>query len=303
MACFHPVSAFQRTDGQVVFVERGDIARELSLPCGRCIGCRLVRARSWAIRNVHESRMHRESMFLTLTYDPKKYHVASLDYSHIQRFLRDIRKVRKVRFFCCGEYGDGDWKSPRFVSLEGELRGHPHFHVLLYGARFNDGKKIGEDLYRSAALERLWKYGNSSFGAVTFQSAGYVSRYATKKITGDMARDYYKRVDVRTGEVHEVVPEFGRMSLKPGIGYPWFVKFWRDVYAARDGVVVDGKTLPAPRFYDRKLAELDGSVATDKEYERYINSEKFKDDCTPERLLVREEVALARQKFNERNKL
>lgn len=287
MACFHPLAAYQLDGGEVVFSERGKVRRELSLPCGRCVGCRLVRSRSWAIRCVHESQCHSVNSFVTLTYDDSHFD-PSLNYRDFQLFLKRLRKVRKgLRFFCCGEYGD--------------LNLRPHFHALLFGVGFSDGKKIGDQLYRSPELERLWPHGMSSFGDVTFQSAGYVARYCVKKVNGPLADEHYKRVNLSTGEVVDVAPEFGRMSLKPGIGYPWFQKFWKDVYVARDACVVDGKILPAPRYYDKLLEVTDVGLSTEKEYDRYINSDKFKDDCTPDRLSVREVVAMARLNTLQRN--
>lgn len=288
MACFHPLVAYQLDTGDIVFSERGKVSRELQLPCGRCVGCRMKRARDWAIRCVHESQCWNSNVFVTLTYDESKYD-PSLNYRDFQLFMRRLRKSRpleRIRFFCCGEYGD--------INLR------PHFHALLFNCSFRDPSKIGESLFRSPELERLWPAGMSSFGDVTFQSAGYVARYSMKKRTGDAAVEHYKRVHLETGEIVSVRPEFGRMSLKPGIGFPWFQKFWTDVYSARDGVVMSGKTLPAPVYYDKMLEKFQLSVATEKEFDRYINSEKFKDDCTPERLGVREICAKARLDINKR---
>lgn len=290
MACFKPLRAWQSADGLVLFTEGKNIVRELQLPCGRCIGCRLKRSRSWAIRCVHESQMHDSNSFITLTYDDDNFN-PSLIYRDFQLFMKRLRKANdgKVRFFCCGEYGDETKR--------------PHFHALLFGVDFVRSERIGKDLYRSVDLEALWPFGMSSFGAVTFQSAGYVARYCTKKVTGPRAQRAYERVDFDTGEVIDVAPEFGRMSLKPGIGYPWFEKYWKDVFLARDGVVMQGKTLPVPQYYDKLLERMDLKLKNDKEYDRYIKSKEFEEDCTTERLGVREIVAEARLKFNKRKVL
>lgn len=285
------MSAWQTDSGEIVFAERGNIRRSLSLPCGRCIGCRLKRAREWSIRCVHESQMHEHSAFVTLTYDEAHYQ-PSLDYVDFQLFMKRARKaLGPLRFFACGEYG------------EKTLR--PHFHALLFGARFEDAKVIRRSqagtLFRSDRLSRLWGKGHASFGSVTPQSAAYCARYTLKKVSGPLAAQHYSRCDIRTGEVLRVQPEFARMSLKPAIGAPWFERYWREVYQARDGVLVHGKKNTPPRFYDVLLARTDPDLRESKDFDRYIRSEAYLADCTPDRLAVREIVETARSALNSRS--
>ena len=122
-----------------------------------------------------------------------------------------------------------------------------------------------------------------------------------KKVTGEAAKKHYERMDRRTGEIVEVAPEFSRMSLKPGIGYEWFRRYWREVYEARDGIVVrGGKVLPPPRYYDKLLAEMNDDLSEYKKKERYENSKRFVEDTRPDRLLVRESIA--QQKFDRKRK-
>ncbi|WNK14608.1 MAG: replication initiator protein [Microvirus sp.] len=272
------------------FTERGKIAGQLKLPCGRCIGCRVKRAQSWAIRCMHESQMHSKSSFVTLTYDDEHYS-PSLEYHDFQLFVKRMRRENsnRLRFFACGEYG--------------EDKSRPHFHALLFGVHFPNGKEVGESLYASEALTRIWGKGMASFGAVTFASAGYTARYAIKKRTGPMAEDYYKRLDLSTGEIVSVRPEFGQMSRRPGVGRPWFDRFYHDIYGARDGVVLNGRTYAPPRYYDILLDNIRPDLSSDKEYDRYINSERFREDGTPERLAVREIVAKAKIQFFSKDKL
>lgn len=295
MACFHPLQAWQLEGGEIVFAERGRVRRALMLPCGRCIGCRLVKSRAWAIRCMHENQMHPVSSFVTLTYqgeiDP------SLRYIDFQRFMYRLRKrLGPTRFFMCGEYGDQGLR--------------PHFHALLFGRTFANAEPCGDRIFRSPVLESLWPHGFSSFGSVTYDSASYCARYTTKKISGPAAEAHYTRLDYRTGELVRVVPEFGHMSLKPGIGYSWFQKYWKEVYLARDGVVrKGGQVVPPPRFYDEKLKELaaaDASAAdcvNRVEFDRYVRAGKFVDDTSPARLAVREQCALAKERFLKRGKL
>lgn len=295
MACFHPLEAlFAGGSVQVV----GSVARArlqylegretFQIPCGKCVGCRASKARSWAIRCMHESKCHDFNCFVTLTFDEANCPLG-LDYKLFQRFMYRVRKkFGPVRFFACGEYGD--------------LNRRPHFHALLFGLTFTDGIPCGENIMSSAVLSKLWPHGFSSFGDVTFQSAGYVARYAAKKVNGPIADIYYTRLDVSTGELISVEPEFGHMSLKPGIGYNWFAKYWREVFVSRDGVVMPGgKLVPPPSYYMRKLEEFDGDLSEEVKYNRYINSQKFVEDCSPERLLSREICAKAREAFRRRD--
>lgn len=200
----------------------------------------------------------------------------------------------KVRFFFAGEYGDESWR--------------PHYHGILFGVDFPDRvpwKKTpnGDQLWTSSILEKLWGFGFTSIGMVTYQSAGYVARYCMKKVTGDQARSHYERVDPQSGEVSSLEPEFALMSLKPGIGARWFERFSTDVYPS-DFVVMDGgpKGKP-PRYYERLKKRTDalGLRAVKEERERRARDPKIRYEGTERRLAVREEVTKAKLSLKKRN--
>lgn len=297
MPCYFPLRAYQCADGTITFAERrSDIVREIQLPCGKCIGCKLERSRQWAIRCMHEAALYTpENAFITLTYsDENLPYRNQLVYRDFQLFMKRLRKNlnKPLRFYMCGEYG-------------GEF-GRPHFHALIFGEGFYADRKYwskgskGAPLYRSARLESTWGLGFASLGNVTFQSAAYIARYCTKKITGFPAQEHYTRADA--DGVYQLVPEFNRMSLKPGIGFGWYQKFKSDVYP-HDYVVVDGIKMKPPRYYDKLYAketiEHNGirvllSRIDDIEYQRYVMSQERKDDNIPERLEVKAAVAYAR---------
>lgn len=292
MPCYSPIDAWRLVSGTVVFVERGDIHHALKLACGQCIGCRLERSRAWAVRCMHEAQMHEHSCFVTLTYDSD--HLPShnsLSYADFQAFMRRLRKrLGKCRFYMCGEYGERNWR--------------PHFHACLFGVRFPDRVFLkslpsGSRIYRSAILESLWSFGYSSIGDVTFESAAYIARYVCKKVTGDAARVHYARVDVETGEVYALTPEFTRMSLKPGIGRLWFDKYLRDVFP-HDRVIVRGKAVKPPKYYKQLLKLRDGFASDDIDFARVQRADKFVDDVTEARLADRERVARAGLTFKKR---
>lgn len=296
MPCYHPISGYysatRNANGKrsVVFSRSGALVdRPVTIPCGRCIGCRLERSRQWAVRCVHESSLHADNCFITLTYDNSNLPSdGSLDISHFQKFMKRLRKRlgkagKRVRFFHCGEYG--------------ETFGRPHYHACLFGYDFPDKELYKEvngcKLYTSKILQELWPFGFSTIGDVTFESAAYVARYVMKKVTGPMAEDHYSRVDLDTGEVFSISPEYVTMSRRPGIGAGWLDKFEGDVYPS-DFLVLRGVKMRPPRFYDNRY-ELVDPVALDKlKAKRCREGKKFVDNSTPERLHVREVVQRAR---------
>lgn len=240
---------------------RGDVVGALQLRCGQCIACRLEKSRQWAVRCMHEASLYRASSFVTLTYDDEHLESLSLNYRDFQLFnKRARRKLGPFRFFMCGEYGEKGWR--------------PHFHTAMFGVHFGDRypwrkSPSGHPLYRSQTLEALWPNGGCEIGDVTFESAAYIARYVTKKVTGDAAQEHYCRVDDRTGEIVQLEPEFTQMSRRPGIGRPWFDRYKTEVFP-RDSVVVRGKIVRPPRFYSEILKATDEAMYEEVWAERQI---------------------------------
>lgn len=301
MACFSPLDAVQLVSGEIFFSanKRGSprpdrgIRRELQLPCGQCVGCRLERSRQWAIRCLHESQMHERNCWVTLTYSDEKLPAdGGLYYHHFQNFMKFVRKeYGPVRFYMCGEYG------------EQYLR--PHYHACLFGLDFPDRvfhklSGSGERLYISDSLVRLWPHGHSYLGEVTFESAAYIARYVMKKVNGPLAERVYTRVDGDTGEIFQVPPEFTRMSLKPGIGAKWLEKYQSDVYP-HDQVYINGQWVRPPRYYDNLLKDLDYDTFEFLELGRVKRARAVACDNTAARLKVRELVTRSRLKLKHRS--
>jgi len=260
--CTCPLPA-RRVGGQIEFLGRSDKNRffnnssaTLQIPCGQCVECRLKRSREWAIRCVHEASLHRDNCFLTLTFEDDSKSV-SLDYSYFQKFMKRLRRKfpkDKISFFCCGEYGETNPKTR--IKDGGKYRAH--FHAILFNFNFPDRVPVRlldrSDLFRSAILDDLWRWGHCSIGAVTFESAAYVARYAMKKVTGDLAKSVYT-VITEDGEMIERTPEFLVMSKRPAIGKMWFEKFGKHVYS-RDAVIARGVEMQPPRYYDKLLPDV-----------------------------------------------
>lgn len=249
MSCFTPLEAWRYFDASSqsykLTFKRGKAdlpgCQRLLIPCGQCMGCRIERSRQWAIRCVHEAQLHRDNCFITLTYSPECLPAnGSLVKKHFQDFMKRLRKrfegKEKIRFFACGEYGS---KLSR-----------PHYHAILFNMDFPDKELFsvvnGNRVYRSATLERLWPFGFSTIGNVSFESCAYVARYCTKKITGKKAKEHYC----------DRIPEFTLMSRRPGIAAEWLDEYSKDVYP-HDFVVHNGKKVRVPRYYDKRMEVID----------------------------------------------
>lgn len=243
---------------------------------------------------MHEASLYEDNCFITLTFNDEHLPAdLSLDVKHFQDFMKRLKSsirrkdgkeaAKRIRFYHCGEYGS--------------LHQRPHYHACLFNFDFAD-KKIWKDengikLYRSNSLELLWPFGYSSVGDLTFESAAYVARYITKKVTGDDAGNHYERVHPISGEIYNVRPEYTTMSLKPGIGYGWFEKYSSDVYPS-DFVVVRGKKMLPPKFYDKKYEISNPDEFNAIKRKRLLNSKDHADNNTTDRLKVRETVQYAR---------
>lgn len=311
MACFKPLHGFysssRNSSGKrsIVFSRHeGLVDRPVDVPCGQCIGCRLEHSRQWAIRCVHEASMHDFNCFITLTYAPCYLPSdSSLVVRDFQLFMKRLRKlficrkgkkgiccfgfhkrVPRIRFFHCGEYG--------------EVSERPHYHACLFGFDFPDkvqyfppnprGQRLrdsGIRVYWSEFLARLWPYGTHEIGDVTFESAAYVARYVCKKVSGEQAEAWYRGRK----------PEYVTMSRRPGIAGDWFRKFKDSVFPHDFVVIRGGVKCKPPKFYFSQYDLTDhfasGRVKSMRKFRAKDNP-----DNSDDRLQVREVVKTERFK-------
>lgn len=299
MPCYAPLTAFRSkefgpTGKRGITFDRNASFSGLAmqLPCGQCIGCRLEKSRQWAVRCMHEKQLHEDNCFVTLTYAPEhEPEGGTLVKRDLVLFMKRLRKEmgNGIRFYACGEYG--------------ERLGRPHYHLILFGCDFPDKKfyssaKRGEKLYTSDCLRKLWPFGHNVIGDVTFDSCAYVARYIMKKVTGDNAGSHYQVLD-ENGVVYDQLPEFTNMSRRPGIGLPWFEKFGDHSYKF-DKVVINGKEVRPPRYYDTKYEVLDADRLAMLKRKRQRKAAKSRKENLPDRRRVRETVAHAKLSLNKR---
>ncbi|WNK14325.1 MAG: replication initiator protein [Microvirus sp.] len=289
MTCYSPLHGFRGREGKFVFKRSLAVTGQSAVvACGQCIGCRLDRSRSWALRCMHEAQLYWDNCFITLTYSNESLPEGeTLVLKHFQDFMKRLRskyEPRIIRFYACGEYG--------------ELFERPHYHACLFNFQFADRvpwKKAGsgEMQFRSPSLEKLWPYGFSSIGSLTWSSAAYCARYIMQKQTGANALKYSAHVDPVTGAVYsERLPPFNVMSRRPGIGHDWLTKYVKDAYPS-DFLVHETRKVSVPRYYDSLFERMDGDLEGVRAARRKLGR-AFAADRTPERLAVREQVKLAR---------
>lgn len=210
----------------------------VTVPCLKCPDCRLLYSAQWAVRGVHELRLHNMNEFLTLTYDDKHLPcvvdegLPTLRMRDAQLFMKRLRKVygKGVRMMCAGEYGG---RTER-----------PHYHFILFNwtvedKRFYKETVRGDRLYKSEIVRRLWPFGDNVIGDVSFESIAYVARYIVGK--DEKSEYWYGGREV----------EFFNKSNRPGIGAKAFDKYGEEWFV-NDSVIIDGRELRPPRYYDVK---------------------------------------------------
>lgn len=239
--------------------KRPVITRQIEVPCGKCIGCRLSYSKEWANRCVLEAREWEYNYSVTLTYDtehlpdgPMTQHIldqdtgeligkthSTLEPRDVQLFLKRLRKKfgEGIRFFMCGEYGS--------------QKERPHYHMILFNINLPDveyiGKnKAGNSIWKSKTIDELWGKGLTVVGNVDWEFCAYTARYIMKKQKGPGAEDYYKE--------NGLYPEFVRMSRKPGIAMKYYQEHKDEIYEV-DKLYLENKKgvqeVKPARYYDK----------------------------------------------------
>jgi hypothetical protein len=272
---------------------------------------------------MHEASMHTHNSFVTLTYNKENLpEYGTLVKADHQKFLKRLRKALSKEDDATaspylrthhvhadmGESPIPPLRGYYMAGEYGELLLRPHYHFCLFGIDFRDIKylkttKAGSKIYRSPELERLWPFGFSTVGKLTYESAAYTARYVMKKINGKKQEQHYEKIDTETGEIYSIIPEYNEMSRATGIGKTWIKTYTADVYDALPGkVILKGKAKNSPRYYNKYLEEIDP-----EKYEiimelRKEEGRKYSDGHnTQKRLNVREQVTTAKLKALKRS--
>lgn len=209
---------------------------DITVPCGKCLACRMQRSKEWATRLLHElDNYNAQGIFITLTYNDEYLpEDKSIRKKELQDFFKRLRKRidgRKIKYYACGEYG--------------EQLGRPHYHAIILGLRF-DEKSI---------IERSWVKGTVHVGTVTYDSCRYVADYVFKKYN----IDYLNRLKKES----KVLP-FQLQSQ--GIGKDYAIKN-KDQIISNLNITIKGRNVGIPRYY-KKILNIDKELIGDKARER-----------------------------------
>lgn len=231
--------------------------------CGQCMPCRINKSREWTHRLLLEQRVHKESAFVTLTYDND--HIpegGNLSPRHVTLYLKKLRRYiepYRLRYFAVGEYGEKTWR--------------PHYHMALFGLGINHSKII----------DKKWEKGLTMTGDLTKDSARYMVGYVTKKMT--------KKSDPR---LKGREPEFMRSSRgsrdattgihSGGLGLPAIRKIAshlkKNVHYSEsyiNSLRYGKKEMPLGRYLTEKLAELTGGEDWSEEF-YHLQSQDFNEN-------------------------
>lgn len=286
MACNHPLHAFDTgfledsgkphykiTSGDKEWIykptSRDDkgyyqdfkLTNYIEIPCGKCIACRLAYSKEWATRCMLEAKQYEHNYFVTITYSPEEVPIndklgnLTLNPKDLQDFMKRLRKYyeqhfnhQNIRFYACGEYGSTTRR--------------PHYHILGFNLPIFDmiplkRTKTGDQLYYSPTVEKIWGKGNVWIGEINWNTCAYVARYIMKKQKGPDAMQYYEE----NGEV----PEFVRMSRRPGIGQKYFEENYKQIYMCDEIIIkkrnkqgkFEVQSVKPARYYDKLYDQLD----------------------------------------------
>lgn len=235
MQCIRPIKASFNNEGALTFSNKNLVPGLLPIafPCRKCLPCRLNTAREKGIRAWHESKMHEDSIFLTLTYDDDHLESPWLIYSHWQKFIKDLRDrvgyapEKRIQTIVTGEYG--------------EKRKRPHWHAILFNYRPKDEKILrttdrGDQVFHSESLEKIWSRGSIEYGECSIEAASYVARYAAKKLTHGHDQDH---------PFHPI----HKTSSRRAIGRTWIEHNWSHTFENGHIVLPNGQTAGIPRYY------------------------------------------------------
>lgn len=258
-------------------VERKDYKSYEIIPCGKCLGCYLEKARDKAVQlsleKMNPEYKDNECWFITLTYEDEYLPIhsyvdentgeifsgCSTELKDLQNWIKKIRMNhpdKNIRFMAAREYGTTTMR--------------PHYHIIIFGLPLDrelfvkvGNNTNGDPLWTTPQLDnmksrdcwavrrplgdrqaKMYRAGNVIIGEVTFQSIAYVARYTMKKANKDYQSEWWYKAQGLDIE---------GMSQSQDLG-KWYYDLHKHEIYNRDLVPVLGKNgnfSKPPRSFDR----------------------------------------------------
>lgn len=247
--CRSPIQV--RNAGRFTFSRQRGYQESLVLPCGKCPPCQKKRVNQWSFRLEKELIRSNTAYFVTLTYNQEYLEencitdngYMTLRKKHLQNYFKRLRHgqkkdtridtgnkhdiVRSIRYYACGEYGS--------------KRRRPHYHIIL----FNGNVQSIRDAWSINGIP----IGDVHIGEVNGKTIRYTLKYINKG--GNGLPYYHEKCDSEK--------EFAVMSRGLGDNYltESVKKYYRDNLDKNYLSSPDGYKVTVPRYYQRKIHDLD----------------------------------------------
>lgn len=243
MACY--AQGIVKLERPIWDSERSRQIWQIPVDCGKCYECLRRRKQQWAFRLEQEGKVSNTVRFVTLTYDTKelpftKWGNPTLDKKDVVRFMKRLRyyheteevtwyereqikrkmpigKRRKIKYYAVGEYG--------------ELKGRPHYHLIIFNALDDHIKKA-------------WPKGQVWIDSGNVNTFIYVLSYLEKS---ERKQEYDK----------ERQKKFSLQSTKLGFGYIDKAKKWHNEDNDRNYVTLEKVKIAIPKTLRKKIYDED----------------------------------------------
>lgn len=265
------------------------------IPCGKCIGCFLEKARDKAVQlsleKMNPEYKNDECWFITLTYDDEYlpihsyvegntgeiFNGCSTELKDLQNWikkLRDNHPDKNIRYMAAREYGSQTLR--------------PHYHIIIFGLPLDrelfvriGNNANGDALWTTPQLDnmiskdcwsvrrplgdrtaKMYRAGNVTIGEVTFQSISYVARYTMKKANKEYDSEWWYNSQGLDKEGISQSQDLGK----------WYYDLHKHEIYEKDLVPVlgkDGNFSKPPKSFDRLYKR-----EFPKEYDKVIKRRK-----------------------------
>lgn len=337
MRCTSPRTVGFLADGKTISWSSKKYSKQYAtfpLPCGKCIECRLEYSRSWAVRSVHESKIHEKNCFITLTYSDDKLPAVTyspkiksrgafnpdaaelkrsqLPYDEFQRFMKKLRakvydnKLKEIFPHEKTEEGrrnrarkelDKDTKKSLTESLA--------ISFFVTGEYGDQTKRPHWHalLFNYRPSDEEYKY-TTDRGDRVFESAELTELWANGNVEyGELtfesaayvARYAAKKLIHGNDDTHDFEP-LSKKSQRNAIGKRFLEKYYKDIFSHGYVVLENGLKTGIPRYYEKWLKDKHPDF-----WLHYISNVKPKYSETAR--LASEKIELEERKQNESRNL